>query len=113
MSLVTGVTLICNIADGEGPEDPGGTPEAGETMMPILEWLRARGFADLRNVAEFAGGSRHPQLCIWAGGYNYFPGKEFAAFVMAQRCEPAIDPEAGVARFTLELAKAFSVRPAP
>ena len=29
------------------------------------------------------GGSKHPQVDVFGGGFNYFPNDEFAAFVLS------------------------------
>lgn len=59
MSLVTGFTLITAMSD--------------EDTVDGLNGLLVRcGKAKLEEVSDFASGSKHPQMLVWSGGYNYF-----------------------------------------
>jgi hypothetical protein len=80
MSIVTGLTLICSLSDGEVYGD---APTPTPNILALNRWLTERNFAALKDVSEHSGGSKHPQCCTFHCGYNYFPSEEFAAVVLA------------------------------
>ncbi|MES2058646.1 MAG: hypothetical protein V4564_22095 [Pseudomonadota bacterium] len=73
MSVVTGVMLIVMF----GEDYP---------LQPIQDWLADHcDGAQLVDVADLAGGSKHPQFQAMAAGINHFANvNEFAAFVMSR-----------------------------
>ena len=80
MSWVSGVVLVCDdLVDGNGYSEP----------LPVLNrWLdenygKGMPCAHLADVAGHVGGNKHPQCLVLAGGFNYFPEDEFAAFVLS------------------------------
>lgn len=81
MSVVTGLTLICSVSDGEADDYDPPTPTAN--IQALNKWLSDRNFMPLKNMAHVSGGSKHPQCCVYNCGYNYFPADEFAAVVLA------------------------------
>lgn len=75
MSVVTGVILIIGAGDwGEGP------------LTEVQGWLSERHKGQqLSEIAEVAGGWKHPQFEAWAGGFNYFlDDEDFVRFVMSR-----------------------------
>lgn len=74
--------LICEIdADTFG----------GDPIIPqIQSWLDEKsgqpGNWQLAEVANHAGGWKHPQFEAWCGGFNFFEGEaeEFAQFVVSR-----------------------------
>lgn len=80
MTVVTGIMLILGRRDWEG--DP---------LCEVQTWLAERcDGQQLRDVTEFAGGSRHPQFEAWCAGINFLVEDEFTGFVMSRRWR---DPE--------------------
>jgi hypothetical protein len=86
MSNVTGLILVCSLMDGEGPAEDG----IGDNIVALNAWLHARGFGPLVDVADYSGGTKHPQCCTFHCGYNYFPAAEFMNCVLAIHWD---DPE--------------------
>ena len=80
MSVVTGLVLMCSLADGECDGDEG---LPSENIANLNRWLAARGFQPLLNVSSESGGSKHPQCCVFVCGYNYFPEIDFVKFVQS------------------------------
>lgn len=74
MSNVTSVVLTTSL---EGTEDLNGTPWAN-----VAVWLSERGFAPLAMLDDKFAGIKAAQIVVGGGAYNYFPNKEFAAFVV-------------------------------
>lgn len=71
MSVVTGVALIVSL----GQED---------CVSQAQTWLGERNRGRMREVADSAGGGKHPQFEIWAAGINNFHDEdEFARFVLS------------------------------
>jgi len=82
MSVVTGLILVCSIMDGAEPSGDRDLPS--ENVKKLNAWLAARHFAPLKDVADEAGGSKHPQCRTFHCGYNAFLEEdEFAAEVLA------------------------------
>ena len=79
MSYVTGLVLTCATFEDEGDED------LPPQVVALNAFLEERGLAPLKDMAELTVGSKHPQIFVLAGGYNYFPVEEFAALFMAQK----------------------------
>lgn len=73
MSFVTGVTLQTSMLDGE---------DSNGNLGAINQWLIDRGFGRLLPVADRYGGSMHPEVCVFGGGYNYLPCEEFIKYVL-------------------------------
>jgi hypothetical protein len=88
MSVVTGIMLICCLSDADDAP-----------LADIRAWLASREYAvgayELKDVADFAGGSKHPQFAAFSAGCNYFDchgaetddgngTEEFAAFVLSR-----------------------------
>lgn len=67
MSWVTGITIHCRHED--------------EVVIEIQNWIASKGFSRLNNVDRYYNGSKHPQIDLYGGGYNYFPNEEFLEFV--------------------------------
>jgi hypothetical protein len=105
VSVVTGVVLICSSWDGD-EEDEHGNDVPTPTINALNVWLSERGFGELKSVEKGAGGNKHPQLCIYAAGYNHFGSyeDEFAQVVItADWKEPlnvilVMQPEEGATR---------------
>jgi hypothetical protein len=82
MSRVTGVMLICELS---GFDD-----RPSDSVQQTLDWLAEResrpGEWRLKEIADHAGGFKHPQFEAWCGGFNFFEGQEdeFAAFVLSR-----------------------------
>ena len=98
MSIVSGVVLCTSCVEFQsGDED---SPVV--LFEEINKWLGSRG--RLTRVEDSFGGSKHPQMYVAGGGFNYFPEDEFAAFVMALPWEEPenvvliIEPENGATR---------------
>ncbi len=79
MSVVTGITLQFSCAEDfvEREAAPDLYPIVGE----INKWLSDKGFLPLISVEMAYGGNKHPQFCVYGGGYNYFPDDEFSGLV--------------------------------
>lgn len=115
MSVVTAVTLICSLTDGEGDHDG----ELSRQITDINEWLAERDFGPLVNVAAHSGGTKHPQCCTFHCGYNHFYESEFTAVALSMLWQDpenfvlVIQPEEGPTRvFTEEhVAKVVPVFP--
>ncbi len=75
MSRVTGVMLIC------GSYEP--------AVNEVCKWLEARHRQSLTDVADHAGGPKHPQFRAWCGGINHLESDEdgFAEFVLSRTWE--------------------------
>lgn len=57
----------------------------GEVVAEVQAWLAERGRGQLVDVADEAGGFKHPQFHALAAGVNYFlEDNEFAAFVVSR-----------------------------
>ncbi|MCU1301762.1 MAG: hypothetical protein JWQ87_2046 [Candidatus Sulfotelmatobacter sp.] len=71
MSIVTGIVVCMSLTDEHrnGPI--------------ITKWLEDCGYSELNPVDECGGGSKHPQMYIFVGGYNYFPNDKFLDFFKA------------------------------
>jgi hypothetical protein len=69
MSVVTGIFLCANLS------------EPRSTFKLIDQWLRGRDFTELHQIDEYCCNTKHPQMSMFGGGYNYFPNKEFTEFV--------------------------------
>lgn len=80
MSVVTAVTLICSLSDGEGDHDG----ELSQNIKHLNEWLAEHEFGPLVNVASYSGGSKHPQCCTFHCGYNHFMESEFIAVALSR-----------------------------
>ena len=85
MSVLTGVMLICSLADGDDDPD-------SFAMADIQRWL-AEQFEglQLRDVSRHAGGGKSPQFASYCGGFNYMRDHEqaFAEFVTTRMwCHP-------------------------
>ena len=100
MSVVTGLVLVCSVGEllnwAESP--PGNIPS-------VNQWLSDRSFDDLRELADTAAtGNKHPQLLLYAAGYNYFPEDEFIKFFHTlqwespERAVLVLQPEDGATR---------------
>lgn len=88
MGHVTGLVLVCSAAD------------EGTNFDGINTWLTERKFAALVELANRnAVGSKHPEICVYVAGYNYFPDHEFVAFFRSlrwyvpDRCVLVLTPE--------------------
>jgi hypothetical protein len=100
VSVVTGFVLTCALAeDIHRAEHPPGS------IALIGEWLAARRLAAPAEVADrHASGDKHPQLYLYAAGYNHFPEDEFIAFfqTLAWQCPEnvvlVLQPEQGPTR---------------
>jgi len=79
MSLVSGVTLQFSCAEDYVEYD--GAPDSYEILNSINVWLISRGFEALARVEDWFSGSKHPQVIVAGGGFNYFPEEEFAAYI--------------------------------
>jgi len=79
VSVVTSLTLICALVDGEGDED--GAPS--DHIAFLNGWLKKRNFGPLVDVSSHSGGTKHPQTCTFHCGYNYFPEDEFVQAVLS------------------------------
>ena len=106
VSSVTGVLLCYSIAeDFESADDA-----PPRFLAEINQWLADRAWTPdlpqwrLDPVDEFFGGTKHPQISVWGGGFNHFPEDDFAAFIMSLdwRCPENVvlilNPEDGPAR---------------
>lgn len=86
MSVVTGVMLICALADGD--DDPDST-----AISEIQSWLSdAHWGQQLREISGHSGGGKAPQFAAFCGGFNYMRDREeeFAHFVTTRTwAEPA------------------------
>lgn len=72
MSVVSGVILTCCLME-----------EDTDNVARVNAWIRERhGGGELVNVADQAGGKKHPQCEIWIGGFNAMQEDEFVAFVL-------------------------------
>lgn len=68
MSVVTGVTIHCK--------------HENKVMKEIVNWFIKNSFDPPNNVARTYSGTKHPQIvCLFGGGYNYFPDEKFLRFV--------------------------------
>lgn len=76
MSVVTGV-LILGSCVSEDLDIGGGTIQA------IDKWLADHGFGPVggRDLANYAGGNKHPQTILYHAGYNAFLEDDFLAFL--------------------------------
>ena len=100
MSSVTGLVLICSAGEPlEWHEHPPGN------IARINQWLRSHDFQEVADIAdEHATGNKHPQLLLYAAGYNYFPEDEFIDFFHTLRWDApdrvilTVQPEAGPTR---------------
>jgi hypothetical protein len=114
VSIVTGFVLICASSEAlEWSETPPGN------IARINAWLGDRNFAAIIDLAEpHAVGSKHPQLYLYAAGYNHFLEDEFIAFFHSllwaepERCVLVLQPEDGAARVIRPDAKAQHKEPA-
>jgi hypothetical protein len=82
MSVVTGVTLICNGIDGD-EEDGHGNDVPAPVIRSLNAWLEEHEYGPLVSVENAAGGNKHPQCCIYAAGYNGFRDEEFVEQFLA------------------------------
>ena len=100
MSVVTGFVLMCAMGeDLMAAERPPGS------VAQIKVWITGRNFQAPAEVAErHASGDKHPQLYLYAAGYNYFPEDEFIAFFQTLQWEcpenvvMVLQPETGATR---------------
>lgn len=76
MSVVTGVMLVLGFGDEED----------GDEIAEVQAWLGARYQGQqLVDVADHAGGYKHPQFHALAAGINYLlDDAEFGAFVVSR-----------------------------
>lgn len=102
MSIVTAVILQHGVADEEADDS---SPRVDE----INAWLAARGKGPLKDLTDAFGGSKHPQIRCWGGGYNMLADREFAEFVMSRAWE---EPERLVLQITQEEGPTHTIRPA-
>jgi len=99
MSMVTGLILVVDICDGEEYEY-----EPSPFINKINAWLKKREFGPLADQSNNASGTKHPQNCIFFGGYNYFPEDDFAkvflsiAWEMPENAVLIMQPEEGATR---------------
>lgn len=113
MSSVTGFVLVCSGSEGmEWAESGPGN------LARINAWLGERRFAPIVDLADkYAVGSKHPQLYLFAAGYNYFPEDEFITFFrvlrwnMPECCLLLLQPEEGETRVVRAHADAEHVEP--
>lgn len=75
MSVVTGIMLICSVAEENEPP-----------IAEVQAWLAERlNGQQLNDVSDHTGGSKHPQFLALGAGINYFlDDNEFAAFVLSR-----------------------------
>lgn len=98
MSIVTGVVLCCALTEEDGEDAP------IEQVVAINQWLMQRGRGALVDVTDHAGGYRHPQMLVFAGGFNHLDEDEFVRVVLSQSwLEPSnvvlvMQPEEGETR---------------
>jgi len=79
MSTVTGITLQFSCAEDYVERI------SQSDLYPIIDeinkWLGKNGFGPLCSVEDAYGGNRHPQFCVYGGGYNSLPDDDFVAMV--------------------------------
>jgi hypothetical protein len=115
MSVVTGFVLICSSTEiTEWAEAPPGN------IARINSWLEGHGFASIVDLAEkHAVGSKHPQLNLYAAGYNHFPEDAFIEFFHTllwdapNRCVLSLQPEDGDTRIIRPAVTAQHEEPKP
>jgi hypothetical protein len=100
MSVVTGLVLVCSVGEqlNWAENQPGNIPS-------VNQWLSSRNFDGLEELADAAAtGNKHPQLLLYAAGYNHFPEDEFIEFFRRlqwespQRAVLLLQPEDGATR---------------
>jgi hypothetical protein len=100
MSVVTGLVLVCSVGEllNWAENQPGNIPS-------VNQWLSDRNFEDLKELADTAAtGNKHPQLLLYAAGYNHFPEDEFIDFFRnlqwesPERVVLVLQPEDGATR---------------
>jgi len=69
MSVVSGVTLITSLSDGE-------YQGSGDLLLALNDFLKRAGYdrGSFIEISSFYGGSKHPQCSVYAGGFNHFSG---------------------------------------
>ena len=73
MSVVTGVMLIASYE---------------EALAEVQAWLEEKCEVQLVDVADHAGGGKHPQFEAWSAGINHFDAEdEFVRFVLTRKWE--------------------------
>jgi hypothetical protein len=100
MSVATGLVLICSVSElMNWAEDPPGN------IPSVNQWLSDRRLDGLKELADGgATGNKHPQLLLYAAGYNYFPEDEFIKFFHTlqwespERAVLVLQPEDGATR---------------
>lgn len=105
MSVVTSVTLhLSHEYDSD-------------CMDEIQEWLRSRHLGPLKNVEDYYGDTKHPQIALYGAGYNYFCPDSFINFVVTRRWSHPenmvliINPEEGpCAVYTCQFANKDQIR---
>jgi hypothetical protein len=80
LSVVSGVVLTFGVCETEGAQH----------VAILNAYLAEKGKGALISVTDAAGGTKHPEIDIYAGGFNYLDEDEFAAMAMAA---PWQDPE--------------------
>ena len=100
MSVVTGLVLVCSVGEllNWAESQPGNIPS-------VNRWLSARGYEGLKELADAsATGNKHPQLLLYAAGYNHFPEDDFIEFFLSLQWESPeraillLQPEDGATR---------------
>ncbi|MEO7424959.1 MAG: hypothetical protein ABI036_07220 [Fibrobacteria bacterium] len=76
-----------------------------DAMTEVQAWLAEKCKVQLVNVADHAGGGKHPQFQAWSAGINYFDAEdEFVHFVLTRKWECPenvvliLQPEEGATR---------------
>lgn len=86
MSLVTSVIIICPI-DSEYVY-----PTEFKWIDKVNDWLKLnysyasegcnlfRNILDIESISSITAGTKHPESCVYIGGFNYFHDKDFSDF---------------------------------
>jgi len=77
MSVVSGITLHISCAENFYEGDPN---DIYDLIEVLNKWLLDRGFQPLKEVIEAYGGTKHPHVCVFGAGYNFFCEDEFILF---------------------------------
>ena len=81
MSVVTAIFIACNLSEISS------YGESGEERVPAIESINNGGalstVGHLKKLSEYTGGSKHPQVLVYGGGFNHLPLDEFESDVKA------------------------------